>query len=260
MDKKIENISFGVLGGTGVYGLDGVKIIGTVKVATPYGQVKLKIGGFNNFKLAFLNRHGEAHGLPPHHINYRANIFALKKIGVKAIFATNSVGAINPKMKPGDLVFSDQYIDFTKSRQSTFYTGGKNGIKHVDQTNPYCPDLRRVLIKNAKELKIKHHPRGVIAVTEGPRFETPAEINFYKKIGANIVNMTGYPEVALAREAGICYASICVVSNFAAGISKSPITLEEVNLIMGKIKKPLEELILKTIETCSVGQNCDCRI
>lgn len=254
---NLDNIKFAIIGGTGVYDIGGFKDVEEKKIATPYGAVRIKTGEWKGKRYAFLNRHGEGHQLPPHLINYRANISALKKIGVKAVLATNAVGAINTKMKPGELVFTSQFIDFTKSRDGTF-CDGKSGVAHVDMTEPYCLKLRKQLISSAKGLKIPFKKTGTMAVTEGPRFETPAEIKFYGNIGADLVSMTGFPEAALAREAGLCYAPICVVTNFAAGISRYPLTLDEMTAQLRRAKPKLDKLILETADSFDASCGCYC--
>ncbi|MFA6171111.1 MAG: S-methyl-5'-thioadenosine phosphorylase [Patescibacteria group bacterium] len=253
----MNKIKLAIIGGTGFYGLEGINFTDR-SVKTPYGQVKIKTGEYKGIELAFLNRHGEGRNLPPHLINYRANIFALKKIGVRAILATNTVGAINTKMKPGSLVFIDQFIDFTKSRSGTFFDGEK-GVVHIDLTNPYCEIIRQELIKAAKEKNMPFHEKGTLIVTEGPRFETPAEIKFFRSIGADLVGMTGFPEAALAREAGICYASICIATNFAAGASNELLNIEEIGAAMEKVKKPLYELILAVADRHVFSSDCQCK-
>jgi len=255
MRNSIEKIEFAIIGGTGVYDVSGLGETKEREIKTPYGNVRAKIGENKGKKIAFLNRHGEGRNLPPHLINYRANIFALKKIGIKAILATNAVGAINTKMKPGDMVFASQFIDFTKSRAGTF-CGGKSGVAHVDMTEPYCPKLRKQLFNFAKGLKIPFKKTGTMAVTEGPRFETPAEIKFFGKIGADLVSMTGFPEAALAREAGLCYASVCIVTNFAAGISRHPLTLDEMTVELRKAKPRLDKLILEIANSFNASDDC----
>ena len=250
MNNKIQ---LAIIGGTGVNRLFSWE----EKINTPYGSVRLKIGEYRGKQFAFLNRHEDGHKLPPHLVNYRANIGALKEMGVKNILAVNACGAINRRIKPGDFIFVDQFLDFTKSRANTFFNG-ENGVRHIDLTDPYCPKLRKQLIKAAKELALPFQAQGTLVITEGPRFETPAEINFFSRIGGDLVNMTGYPEVVLAREAGICYASICIVSNFAAGVKKQALNIEELGQAMAKIEKPLWQLIFKAVEGLEAEGACSC--
>ena len=190
--------------------------------------------------MVFLPRHGTGHSVPPHRINYQANIWGMRALGVEAIIATAAVGSLNPEMRPGDFVFVDQFIDFTKNRRQTFFDGRENGVAHLDFTEPYCPALRKTMAAAAGELRARpgaefaFHEKGVYICTEGPRFETPAEIRAYALLGADVVGMTSYPEVALAREAGICYATIAMVTNLAAGMAGGRLTHEEVLEVMAK--------------------------
>ena len=238
-----------IIGGTGVC---DPKILSNVRegyLDTYYGSIRYWKGTYNDRDLIFLARHGRMHSIPPHLINYRANILGLKRLGVTAILATTAVGSMNPEYKPGDFVLPDQFIDFTKSRHTSFFDGGTNGVVHVDMTEPYCPTLRRNVIQAAAELgDCRLHDKGTYVCTEGPRFETPAEIRMFQKLGGDIVGMTNVPEVCLAREAEICYATVSMVTNFAAGISDKPLTHEEVVDAMAKSSLRLRQLILKSIE------------
>ncbi|MCS7097316.1 MAG: S-methyl-5'-thioadenosine phosphorylase [Candidatus Methanomethylicia archaeon] len=248
----IGNIGIGVIGGSGLEkALEGEKYL----LETPYGEVNLKICSIEKRKIAFIPRHGERHELPPHKINYKGNIWAFKKIGVERIIATNAVGGIREGLNPGDLLIPHDFIDFTKSRSSTFYD--KEAI-HIDVTNPYCPELRGILIETANEISVKTWGSGVYVCTEGPRFETPSEIKMFRLLGADVVGMTGIPEVVLARELKICYATICIVTNYAAGMQKR-ITQEEVNEIMKMKVKTVLELIRRAILKISVEyKKCEC--
>ncbi len=222
-------INTAIIGGTGVY--DPYLLDDTREVIqdTQYGTVKLVVGKYEGIEVAFIPRHGEKHSLPPHLINYRANIMALHLLGVKHIMATAAVGSLHFDYKPGQFALADQFIDFTRSRPSTFYEGGEDGVVHCDMTVPYCPELRNVLVKGGEDSGIKIINGGTYVCTEGPRFETAAEIGFFKQLGGHLVGMTSVPEVCLARELGMCYANISIITNFAAGIgpgllSHSPCT------------------------------------
>lgn len=246
-----------IIGGTGVYDpqmLDNVK---EMEVETPYGSVKFKTGDYNGCPVAFLARHGGNHSIPPHMINYRANIWALKKIGVQKIIATTAVGSLNPNMKPGDFVLVNQFLDFTKSRVTTFYEGGDRGVAHLDVTNPYCPALREVIKNAAQKSGISVHNGGVYVCTEGPRFETPAEIKMFAMLGGDLVGMTNVPEVNLANEAEMCYSTVSMVTNFAAGISEQALTHTEVLETMAANSSNFKKLIMATIEHLNTD-NSDC--
>lgn len=249
----------GIIGGTGIYNPDMLTNIEEHQVATPYGDINVKVGQYAGQKIAFLPRHGAKHSLPPHKINYRGNIMALKKLGVQRIIATAAVGSLHLEMKPGHLVILDQFIDFTKNRPATFFEDSDKPVIHIDMTEPYCQDLRNILIQAANKLDLPVHNRATYVCTEGPRFETPAEIRMYKKLDAQLVGMTSVPEVVLAREAEICYASIALVTNFAAGISPKPLTHTEVIETMRDNTANLQKIIMKTIELLGDQTNCTCQ-
>lgn len=246
-----------IIGGTGVYDPQMLRDITRTEVKTPYGTVPVITGIFANKKVAFIARHGNKHSVPPHLINYRANIMALKMMGIKKIIATSAVGSLDENFEPGHLVVIDQFIDFTKGRIQTFYEGGEKGVLHVDMTNPYCPHLAKEIIRACPPELILHH-RGTYVCTEGPRFETPAEIRMFKMWGGQLVGMTSVPEVVLARELGMCYASIAMVTNFAAGISPKPLTHEEVAQTMGQNSSKLQELIMGALKKLDTKQECLC--
>ncbi|MFZ5943772.1 MAG: S-methyl-5'-thioadenosine phosphorylase [Bacillota bacterium] len=250
-------IDFAVIGGTGVYNPHLLTSIEDYGVKTPYGDVNLKIGQLGQKPVAFLARHGVKHSVPPHKINYRANIMALKKLGVKKIIATAAVGSLNKIMAPGHLVLLNQFIDFTKGRVQTFYEGDENGVLHIDMTNPYCTHLQQE-IERVCPLDITLHKNGCYVCTEGPRFETPAEINMFKQWGGDLVGMTSVPEVVLARELGMCYAGIAMVTNYAAGISEHPLTHKEVVETMVQNTSNLQRLIMNTLEKIGHEQVCLC--
>ncbi|MEM2539600.1 MAG: S-methyl-5'-thioadenosine phosphorylase [Candidatus Bathyarchaeia archaeon] len=253
--NRSEKINIAVIGGSGLEEL----FIGSekVNVGTPYGfSHTLSICEVQGKRVAFLPRHGYKHDVPPHRINYRANIYALYRLGVERIIATNAVGAINLNFKPGDLVVPHDLIDFTRQRHLTFFD--QPPVTHIDFTEPYCPEIRRVLIEKSKSLGTVHD-RAVYVCTEGPRFETPAEIQMFRTLGCDIVGMTGMPEAALARELGICYATLCFVSNMAAGIS-GKLTYDEVSetskIVMPRVRKVIMEAVVSLPEV----RSCQCAL
>jgi len=206
-----------IIGGSGVKSiLKGEQRI----IGTPYGPTpNLTIGEIDGRPAVFLPRHGEFHSSPPHRVNYRASIWGLKNLGIERIIATNAVGAIDQQLSPGEIVIPMDLVDFTKSRIGTFYDGSP--VTHIDVSQPYCPREREVLAASATAAG-KAAPRDVVmACTEGPRYETPAEIKMLRTMGCHIVGMTGAPEVFLARELEMCYASISFVSNMAAGLQRT---------------------------------------
>ena len=241
----------GIIGGSGVYELTQKADSFTEKIVkTDYGEVKVSILDICSKKVAFLPRHASGHSIPPHKINFRANIDALKNIGVTKIVATNSVGSMNEEMPPGSFVIHDDFLDFSQDRAKTFY---EDKVVHIDVTEPYCPNLRDVLAKSGNVIL-----GGTYVCTEGPRFETPAEIKMFKMLGGDLVGMTGVPEVTLAREREICYNSICIVSNFASGISEEELTIDEVFEMMAEKKDELLELIYNFIQNVDDGSDCMC--
>lgn len=251
-------VDLAVIGGTGVYNAEMLSKTKEIDIENRYGKVSILTGEYQNRRIAFLSRHGKGHSVPPHLINYRANIMALKELGVKRIIATAAVGSLNEKMKPQDFVIVDQFLDFTKNRQSTFFEGGSEGVVHTDVTQPYCPDLGGFIYQKAQELGLSVHQGGCYVTAEGPRFETPAEIKMYKMLGGDLVGMTSVPEVVLAREAGICYATVAMVTNFAAGISKEALSHAEVLEVMGLLSNNISKLIMAVLGEVPLKGSCSC--
>ncbi|SEF90443.1 5'-methylthioadenosine phosphorylase [Caloramator fervidus] len=247
-----------IIGGTGVYSPDIFKNSKEIEVSTPYGNVTLLESQHSEAIVYFLERHGKNHKLPPHKVNYLANIYALKLLNVERVLATAAVGSLSEKLSPGTFIILDQFIDFTKNRPSTFFDGS-NGVVHIDMTEPYCPELRNILIQSCKSLKINFNEKGTYVCTEGPRFETPAEIKMFKILGADVVGMTNFPEVVLAREANLCYATVAMVTNYAAGISKSILTHKEVMDNMASMTENIKKLFLTAIEGIPYARNCNCK-
>ena len=248
-----------IIGGTGVYDPSILENIRDMETVTPYGTVGYKVGDFAGKSIAFIPRHGSKHSIAPHLINYRANIWAMKKIGVTSILATAAVGSLDLSMKLGDFVLVDQFIDVTKSRTNTFHEGGERGVVHVDLTDPYCHSLRQKLYTVGNDIGLRIHSKGTYVCTEGPRFETPAEIAMFSKWGGHLVGMTNVPEVILAREAEMCYGTIAMVTNFAAGISPTPLTYGEVIEIMNQNTENLKKLLMNTITLIDTGADCTCQ-
>ncbi|MEM3566047.1 MAG: S-methyl-5'-thioadenosine phosphorylase [Candidatus Bathyarchaeia archaeon] len=251
--KKKAKIAF--IGGTGFEKL----FVNLEKViaGTPYGfPPPLSVGEIGGKEVVFLPRHGPEHSVPPHKVNYRANIYALHKIGVERIIAVNAVGAINKNLKPGDIVVPHDFADFTKTRPATFYDEAP--VTHIDVSQPYCPEIRKLLTETAEKLGLTVCSKAVLVCTEGPRFETPAEIEMFRRLGFDIVGMTGLPEAVLARELEICYACVCFVSNMAAGMQER-LTPKEVFDISQKVQPKIEQLLIKTVEALPVERkNCPC--
>jgi len=250
----VEEVSLAIIGGTGLSAF--VAKIAEKRIKTPYGMSPpITIGKMGGKNIAFLPRHGERHERPPHKINYRANLWSLQSLGVERILATNAVGAINETYRPGDLVIPHDFIDFTKNRSLTFYDSAP--VTHIDMTEPYCPELKRMLKKATERRAERAWSNAVYACMEGPRYETPAEIHMLKILGCDVVGMTGIPEATLARELEICYATVCFVSNMAAGIQKR-ISTEEVIEIGKKVTPVLQKVLEDACTQVPEKRSCTC--
>ncbi len=250
----------GVIGGSGLYEIEGFTLKRKRKVTTPFGSPsgQYLAGEIGNTEVVFLPRHGKKHDIPPHMINYRANIWGFKKLGVDRILSISAVGGIKKGFKPGDIVISDQVLDMTKTRQSTFYDG-KEGVVHIDFTEPYCPELRSIILKAGKKCRVALKNGGTYVAVEGPRLESAAEIKSFSILGGDMVGMTGMPEVSLAREVEICYAGLSVVANYAAGISKRKLTVAEVMDAMKSTTDKLKRLLQTTFSLVQEERTCECR-
>lgn len=248
----------GIIGGSGVY--DITKEVDNVEkkiIMTPYGEsAEISLFKIGENDVAFMPRHSGDHSSPPHKINYRANIWGLHSLGVKQIIATNAVGSLDEKIHPGSLVIVDDFIDFTFRREKTFYD---DAVVHIDVTEPYCNRLRSQIIANKSVVTDGDFVEvGVYVCNEGPRFESPAEVRMLQTLGGDVVGMTGLPEAVLAREKEICYASICLVSNYGASISPNKLTMDEVFEIMEVKGQELINLIYKTVESMDREYDCHC--
>lgn len=238
-----------IIGGTGLTSLKNLEITGREVVQTPYGEPSgpLTHGVLSGVEVVFLARHGYGHTIPPHKVNYRANIWALREAGAENVIAVNAVGGISADMAPERLAIPDQIIDYTWSRLNTYFEEGLNQVVHVDFTQPYCAQLRAALIAAAHAGGHDIVESATYGATQGPRLETAAEINRIERDGCHIVGMTGMPEAALARELELCYACIAVVANRAAGRGAERITMKEIeqHLIQGmvSVRGLLEQVI-----------------
>lgn len=243
----MAKIKIGIIGGSG---MDDPRLMTNIKerkVKTPYGSPSspLTIGKINGVDVAILARHGKGHSIYPTGVNFRANIYALKKEGCTHILATTAVGSLREKIKPGDLVFVDQFIDHTKHRALTFHD---EKVIHTPMAEPFCKNLRSLLSKSAKELKLRHHAKGTVITIEGPRFSTKAESHMFRSWGADVINMSTVPEVILAREIGICYQSIAMSTDYDCWKEgEEPVTWEMILNIMKKNADNVKKLLLKTI-------------
>ena len=247
-----------IIGGTGVYGLPGLTEPREKTVETPYGSVDYLEGSWKGRGVLFLSRHGRGHGTPPHAINYRGLLWALKEAGVERVLATAAVGSLHEAWKPGDLVILRDFLDFTKNRPLTFYEG-EAGVAHVSMADPYCATLRSVLAEGLKEGGLPLRGEGVYVCTEGPRFETAAEIRMYRQLGGDVVGMTNVPEVVLAKELGLCYASVGIVTNMATGMVQTEAGGEEILAVVESRKNRLGELFLSILSELEADPGeCSC--
>ncbi|MFD3156205.1 MTAP family purine nucleoside phosphorylase [Haloimpatiens sp. FM7330] len=251
-------MKIGIIGGTGVCDSSFISNKENINITTKYGNIPLIKGMRNDKMIYFLERHSKGHKLIPSKVNYKGNITALKNLNVDCIISTAAVGSIQ-NCKIGDFVILNQFLDFTKNRSCTFFDEKNSGVVHIDMTEPYCPSLRNLLIKSFKSINAPVIENGTYVCTEGPRFETPAEIQMYKILGGNVVGMTNIPEVILAREKEICYATISLVTNYAAGLTNNALTHKEVNENMIKMTTLLKDALINFID--SIDENyrkCTC--
>ncbi|MGQ9680282.1 MAG: S-methyl-5'-thioadenosine phosphorylase [Candidatus Bathyarchaeia archaeon] len=256
MDRK-RSAEIAVIGGTGVYEPGVLDDYEEVKIYTPYGATSdlVTLGEYKGRRVAFIPRHGRGHQIPPHKINNRANIWALKELGVKRIIASSAVGSLREDYAPGDFVFTDQFIDRTRSRVDTFYEGGR--ICHISAADPVCPQLHRFFIDFSKKIGIKAHPTGTYVCIEGPRFSTRAESKLYRSWNADVIGMTLYPECILAREAEICYISVGMVTDYDVWAEK-PVSAMEIIDTMNKNAANFKKLIMESIPNIPEDRSCRC--
>ena len=239
----------GIIGGSGLTALAGLHITEQIQMQTPYGEPSAPLikGRFQNQPVLFLPRHGAQHTLPPHLINYRANLWALHHLGARDIIAVAAVGSMNATMPPGQLVIPDQIIDYTWGRESSLFSEGFSPDKHIDFTYPYDESLRQRLLAAAKSVQLQVSDGGTYAVTQGPRLETAAEIRRIQKDGADIVGMTAMPEAALAREMNMAYATLAVVANVAAGLGTETLSMDSINDTVAQAMQKVLTLISATL-------------
>jgi 5'-methylthioadenosine phosphorylase len=250
---------FGVIGGTGLYDPKLLKNIQEITLETPYGKPSdaITVGELGGKTVAFLPRHGKLHTIRPTDINVRANIWALKRIGVKRILAASTVGSLREDYQPGDMVLADQFIDRTTRREQSFYTIAEGRVCHISPAEPMCPELHKTAIQAAKTLKIKHHETGTYVCIEGPRFSTKAESRMYQKWGADIIGMTMVPEVVLAREAEICYTNISTVTDYDCWKDHN-VCVDDIVSIMKTGIENVKKIVAETIAKTPVTQSCNC--
>ena len=253
-------IKIGVIGGSGVYKLENLKVIEEKEISTPFGNPsdKIVIGELKNIKIAFLPRHGVGHRLLPSEVNYRANIYAMKLLGVEYLISISSVGSMKGEIHPEDIVLPDQFIDLTRKRESTFF--GEGIVAHIQFSQPTCPRLRKIIYDSAKNAGYRVHDGGVYVNIEGPQFSTYGESLAYRSWGVDVIGMTNATEAKLAREAEMCYATINLVTDYDCWKSDEEevsveLVIQRFNSNIKKAKKILEDIIDKIITDRS---NCLC--
>lgn len=242
-----------IIGGTGLYDTSFLRDPEERIIDTEYGQTKVYVSQIDGRELIFLPRHGIQHGVLAYQVNYHANMKALEQLGVKRAIAMNAVGSLNPEMKVGDLVLIDQFMDFAWNRESTF------GKHSVNMTNPYCPELRSLFIEAAEELGIELHERGNYICTGGPRYETALEVQVFRSWGMDVVGMTNSTEATLAREVGICYSTVNLVTDMAAGLTDVEPDLALHRSVVRDNNEKLKKLLFTTAMKVEDNHDCVCQ-
>lgn len=239
----------GIIGGTGLTRLPGLEVTGEESMDTPWGGPSsvLTHGKLGEQAVVFLARHGDPHRIPPHQVNYRANLWALHRVGVRTVVGVNAVGGIRSDMGPAQIAIPDQLIDYTWGRASTFFEGDLDATTHIDFTFPYTEAARQALIAAAREAGIAHSGDGVYAATQGPRLETAAEIRRLERDGCDLVGMTGMPEAVLAAELGMNYVCLALVVNWAAGKSDHVITMEEIHEAIEQGMSGVRDILVRSM-------------
>ena len=254
MEQKAE---IGIFGGTGIYDSELLQESKEISIDTPYGKTSdsITIGDYKGRKVAFMPRHGKKHAISPHMINFRANIWAFKELGVTRILAPSAVGSLKEELKPGDFALPSQFLDFTKSRIGSFSEDGK--VIHISVAEPFCPELQEVVLQTAQSQNIKIHKNCTYVCIEGPRFSTKAESKFFRTTGADIIGMTLVPECQLAREAQICYVSISTITDYDVWAEK-PVTAKEVLETLSKNVESIKKMLAVILEKIPKTRKCYC--
>lgn len=253
----LPSVEIGVFGGSGFTSL--IDAAEEYLIDTPYGppSAPFTVGEIAGRTVAFLPRHGVSHELPPHMIDYRANVWAMKALGVTRIIGPNACGSLQPHVKPGDFVICDQFVDRTWGRKDTFYDGP--ATTHVSSADPYCPTMRAVAVAKARELGIPVHETGTVVVIQGPRFSTRSESRWFASQGWEVINMTQYPECYLARELEICYCDISLITDHDAGAEGiEPVSNDEVVRVFAANNEKLRTLLHAMIPALPVERPCPC--
>ncbi len=251
----------GIIGGSGFYSL--LENPELIDVNTEFGKPsdKIAIGTISNHEVVFLPRHNSKHNIPPQKVPYKANIAALESLNVKRIIATNAVGSLRVDYAPGEFVLFDQFINMTNNRNDTFFD--KHVVAHVSMADPYCIELRELAQKTLEKLSIPYHKTASVVVINGPRFSSKAESRFFSKQGFDVINMTQYPEVALAKEKGMCYLGIGIVTDYDAGLEGNPeikpVRSDEMLSVFGKNIEKAKEAVKELISNIHNESNCNCK-
>jgi 5'-methylthioadenosine phosphorylase len=255
-----EEAGIGVIGGSGLYSfLDGAQAL---RVPTPYGEPsgEVTVAELEGRRIAFLPRHGPRHSVPPHRINYRANLWALHSLGVRRVLAPCAVGSLKVEHGPGEVVVCNQVVDRTHSRADTYFDGPE--VAHLSAADPYCAELRPLAAQAAREAGMAVHEGGTVVVVNGPRFSTRAESRWYQQAGWDVINMTQYPEVVLARELGMCYVNLSLVTDRDSGLehddSVAPVTQQEVFAVFNQNMPRLRDALRRLVALVPEQPSCDC--
>jgi 5'-methylthioadenosine phosphorylase len=253
----VNDVEIGIFGGTGIYDSGLLENPQEIVSDTPFGKPSdsITVGYFKGRKIAFLPRHGKKHSIPPHLINYRANIWAFKELGISRIIAPSAVGSLREEIEPGHFVLPTQFLDFTKSRSGSFSETGR--VIHISVAEPFCPELQSTILKVSKEQNLNIHKNCTYVCIEGPRFSTKAESKLYRTMNADIIGMTLVPECQLAREAQICYASISTATDYDVWAEK-PVTAKEVLETLSKNVKRTKDLLSELIDKIPKTRSCSC--
>jgi len=254
MEKDVE---IGIFGGTEIYDSGLLENAQEIDMDTPYGKPSdtITVGTFKGRKIAFLPRHGKKHTIPPHMINFKANIWAFKELGITRIIAPSAVGSLKKELEPGHFALPSQFLDFTKSRKGSFSKEGK--VIHISVADPFCPELQASIIQVTDKEDLKMHKDCTYVCIEGPRFSTKAESKFYRSTGADIIGMTLVPECQLAREAQMCYASISTVTDYDVW-AKKPVTAKEVLKTLSKNVEITKKILTELIDKIPKTRDCSC--
>ncbi|MHA1713253.1 MAG: S-methyl-5'-thioadenosine phosphorylase [Candidatus Ranarchaeia archaeon] len=252
-------IEIGIFGGSGNYDPSAVENVVPTKVYTPFGAPSdfYMVGEMKGRKIAFLSRHGRGHTIPPHMINYRANIWGFKSLGATRVISPSACGSLQEDIKPGTFVVVDQVFDRTFGRRKdTFYDGGL--LCHIPFSEPYCPELRKAIVDQCKSLGYEYRETGTYVAINGPRFSSKAESMFYRRQGFHVIGMTSYPEVVLCREAEMCYANVSMVTDMDVHDPSNPVTIEQVFKVMRDNVTKVRELIASVVPKIPKHRQCEC--